>query len=126
MALSFDPEIEIAVKAAAEAAGDYTPPPRGDALALREGLHALMGSMVETAPVPPDVTRKDYQTVAQDGTAIDLHWYSKAGAQPGSAVLYVHGGGMICGTLDLYRHVLNDYVSLSVVPMLAVEYRLAP
>jgi acetyl esterase/lipase len=44
----------------------------------------------------------------------------------GSAVLYLHGGGMILGNIGLYDGVLARYVSNSGVPMLSVEYRYAP
>lgn len=44
----------------------------------------------------------------------------------GSAVIYFHGGGMICGSLDIYDPMTRHYADLSKVPFLAVEYRLAP
>src|SRR5690606_31129708 len=40
--------------------------------------------------------------------------------------LYIHGGGMICGSVDLYNGIISDYVARSGVPMLAPSYRLAP
>ena len=61
-----------------------------------------------------------------DGAPVELRWYTKQGSSPGSAVLYLHGGGMICGSLDIYDSVLRNSVSKSGVPMLTVEYRLAP
>ncbi|RYD88992.1 MAG: alpha/beta hydrolase, partial [Sphingomonadales bacterium] len=50
----------------------------------------------------------------------------KAGAQPGSAVVYVHGGGMICGTAPLYDRLVRHYVQMSGVPFLSVDFRPAP
>jgi acetyl esterase/lipase len=85
-----------------------------------------MGAMAAAAVKPPEVVRTTYHTVAADGTMLDLHWHTKGHSRPGSAVLYVHGGGMICGTVDLYNAVISEYVAASGVPMLAVEYRLAP
>lgn len=55
-----------------------------------------------------------------------MRWYTKKHSSPGSAVVYAHGRGMVCGNLDLYDPVVSQYVSLSRVPFLAVEYRLAP
>ncbi len=127
MALSFDPEIEVVLKAAADAAGEMPPPPpRGDALLLREGLDSMMGQMLAAAVIAPGMTRTTYHTVAADGTQLNLHWHTLSNSRPGSAVLYVHGGGMICGSVDLYNAVISDYVGASGVPMLAVSYRLAP
>ena len=41
-------------------------------------------------------------------------------------MIYVHGGGMILGTLDTYDAVVSAYVTATRVPFLAVNYRLAP
>jgi acetyl esterase/lipase len=60
---------------------------------------------------------------------LPLGWYRTAAAQPGSAVLYLHGGGMIFGLEhlgDLYDLAVRDYVARSGVPMLVVDYRIAP
>jgi acetyl esterase/lipase len=55
-----------------------------------------------------------------------LRWYAKSGAAPGPAALYLHGGGMILGSVALYDGPVARYVSASGVPMLSVDYRLAP
>jgi acetyl esterase/lipase len=44
----------------------------------------------------------------------------------GPAVLYLHGGGMISGSVAIYDGPVSHYVSNSGVSMLAVDYRLAP
>jgi acetyl esterase/lipase len=68
-----------------------------------------------------------FDATASDGVSIPLRWYRRKGAaQPGSAVLYIHGGGMICGSVDVYDRVIAGYVAATDVPMLAVDYRLAP
>ena len=65
-----------------------------------------------------------------DGAALDLAWITRpAGRGPGSAALYLHGGGMIFGLEHvgaLYDLVVRDYVAASGVPMLVVDYRVAP
>ncbi len=48
---------------------------------------------------------------------------------PGSAALYLHGGGMIFGLEHigaLYDLAVREYVAASGVPMLIVDYRVAP
>lgn len=45
---------------------------------------------------------------------------------PGSAVLYSHGGGHIALSLDIYDQIIKNYVSNTGVPILAIDYRLAP
>lgn len=73
------------------------------------------------------MTTKDFHTKTSDGYDLLLRWFTKNDSPaPGSAVLYAHGGGMICLALENYDQALKRYVSASGVPFLAVEYRLAP
>jgi acetyl esterase/lipase len=64
--------------------------------------------------------------LVRDGARIGLRWYVRDGTQSGSAFVYLHGGGMICGSVDLYDPVVAAYVGATGVPMLAVDYRVAP
>ena len=41
-------------------------------------------------------------------------------------MVYAHGGGMIAGNLDAYDAVIAQYVAATEVPLLSVDYRLAP
>jgi acetyl esterase/lipase len=126
MSLAFDPEIEVAVKAALADAGDLVMPPRGDGKALRAMMEPFMAEIEAHAVAPPEVTRTTYHTAAADGGDIALYWYSKGDERPGSAAIYLHGGGMVSGTVPLHNQVIAEYVAASGVPMLAVEYRRAP
>jgi acetyl esterase/lipase len=126
MALSYDPEIGVLVEEALAAAGDLVLPPPGDALALRAALEPFMVEGEALAVTSPEVSSTLYRTTSADGGSVDLYWYTKAGAHPGSAAVYLHGGGMIFGTVPLYHSVISDYVAASGVPMLAVDYRRAP
>jgi acetyl esterase/lipase len=125
--MSFDPEIGAAIQAALAAVGEPPPqPPRGDARTLRAILDAMMAAMLRDVEVSSEVTRSSYKTRAHDGATLDLHWYSKKGTPSGPAALYINGGGMICGSVDLYGPLISEYVARSGVPMLAPSYRLAP
>ena len=75
---------------------------------------------------PTDVVIRDFETTTADGARLLLRWYSKEGASPGSAVLFLHGSGMILSSVALYDGTVARYVSSSGVPFLSVEYRLAP
>ncbi|MFJ2649899.1 alpha/beta hydrolase [Streptomyces sp. NPDC087420] len=77
-------------------------------------------------PVPDDVVVKDFEVTAGDGARLLLRWYAKEGTNPGSAVLFLHGSGMICSSVGLYNGTVSRFVSNSGVPFLSVEYRLAP
>jgi acetyl esterase/lipase len=76
--------------------------------------------------MPTDVKTTDFRATAPDGTDVLLRWYVKEGAASGPAVLYLHGGAMISGSVDLHDGPISRYVSNSGVAMLAVDYRLAP
>jgi acetyl esterase/lipase len=69
---------------------------------------------------------KDFKTVTDDGATLLLRWYTRQGATPGPAVLYLHGGGMILSNVEIYDPVVARYVSATGVPFLSVEYRYAP
>lgn len=72
-----------------------------------------------------DVIRKDIEL---EGTGRHLgRWYETLEkAQDSAAMLYIHGGGMIAGSVEIYDSIVARYVAESRVPMLSVEYRLAP
>jgi hypothetical protein len=42
-----------------------------------------------------DVSARDDSVRSFDGAEIKLRWFERSGAQPGSAALDVHGGGMV-------------------------------
>ena len=56
-----------------------------------------------------------------------MSWYRKATAEPpGCAVLYLHGGGFIVPLLPVYDTMIRAYTEATGVPMLLVDYRVAP
>jgi len=126
MTFTLDPQVAAILAPMAEAMADAPHPPVGDIQTRRVQLEALMAQTAAMQPTPADVTITDFHTVADDGTQLLLRWYVKAGATPGPAVLYLHGGGMILGSVALYDGPLARYVSSSGVPMLSVDFRLAP
>jgi acetyl esterase/lipase len=85
--------------------------------------------MAETAalqPMPTDVKTTDFKATMDDGAQVLLRWYVKDGVGAESAVVYLHGGGMISGSVEIYDGPVSRYVSSSGVSILAVDYRLAP
>ncbi len=73
-----------------------------------------------------------YTLTTADGATLDLDWLSQSTEQPGSAVLYrITGGGMTRPRKSknlgrVYDLAVRDYVATSGVPMLVVDYRVAP
>jgi acetyl esterase/lipase len=128
MTMTLDPELATALMARAEAAAaaGISVPARGDALSLRAMVDVFLQQNFEALPDAPDVDAKQYSATAGDGSDIALRWYAHTRGRTGSAVVYVHGGGMICGNLDNFDRLVRYYVQLTGVPFLAVGYRLSP
>ncbi|MGW5233245.1 alpha/beta hydrolase [Streptomyces nodosus] len=117
---ALDPELADAFSAPRPAVA------RGDWAKLRELGTAGQAYMATLDPASTGVTRTRYSTPAADGAALELRWYRPRDATPGPAVLYVHGGGMVLGSLDAYDRLLGWYAEQSRVPFLSVGYRPAP
>lgn len=126
MAFTVDPRYNAAYAAATRGLPSAEPLPAGDIEGRRAALSAIAHRFSSLHPRPVDTLSEDFYAVAADGSSMLLRWYTKRGVKPGPAVLYVHGGGMFLGSVDLYDGLVSNYVSLSEVSMLSVEYRLAP
>ncbi len=128
MALALDPEIAAALAPMMAGMAEFTPPAVGDVLGRRPMTEAIMAQTAAMQPMPGDVDITDFATSTPDGAEILLRWYAPSGAAavPGPAVVHLHGGGMIMGSVALYDGPVARYVSDARVPMLAVDYRVAP
>jgi acetyl esterase/lipase len=98
---------------------------RGDALALRAAIDADTDAAFAGLPSFEAVTSTSYVVDVGDAE-IEVRWYTTAEVQPGPAIVYVHGGGLIGGALDNYEPSIKFFVDLTGVPFLHVGYRLAP
>ncbi len=110
------------------AAAEVEPPAIGDIATRRERIVPLFRLIADLRGPVADVEVARHTLTTADGAQLDLTWYSLADA-PGSAVLYLHGGGMIHGlgqTQPGYDAIVRSYVAASGVPMLMVDYRVAP
>lgn len=128
MSYELDPELLTVMAALAEQATEPAPP-RGDWKALREAGEQGQAYLATLVPASSGVQAATFHATAHDGASIELRWYtraSRAAADPGPAVVYAHGGGMVLGTLDLYDELISWYVGQTGVPFLSVGYRRAP
>ena len=102
----------------------------GDALTRRQNFNPMLEQASNTLPYPDDVAEQQFTTKSYDGHEITLYWFHKknatATATPGPAFVHAHGGGMILGSVKILRNATANVVSMSGVPQLSVEYRLAP
>lgn len=126
VAFALDPEVGAGLAALFADVGDVPPPAVGDVASRRQNIEGLQSMVHGMLPMPADVTIKDFQATTEDGANLLLRWYAKDGANPGSAVLYCHGGGMILSNVGIYDGPVARYVAATGVPFLSVEYRYAP
>ncbi|MEJ7649781.1 MAG: alpha/beta hydrolase [Nakamurella sp.] len=124
MTLALDPEVGAALQALVAQAGEPAPLAVGDVAGRREAVAQLLTALGSFVQPAPDVTVES-TSLQVDGAELELRLYRPA--QPsGSAALYVHGGGMIAGSVEIYDPIIRSYVQASGVPLVAVDYRLAP
>ncbi len=126
VALSMDPETAVAMEAFRAEQGDAPLPAVGDVAARRVASDQRAALLGAAQPQVAGVTRSDHVMITSDGAEILLRWYAPAGATGGAAVLHIHGGGMIMGSVERDDAGTASLVEASGVPMLAVDYRLAP
>lgn len=126
MTLTFDPEYAAAMEQWATLTHALKPAPVGDIATRRQQGEAMLSQVVAHLPMPTDVELYDYQTETKDGAGLMLRMYTKRDRRPGSAVYFIHGGGMIMNNLSHFDRIIARHVSGSGVPFLAVEYRKAP
>jgi len=94
------------------------------AVAAREGMRA-MTQIGEAAPREMAVIRD----VTCPGPAGDIpcrFYDTRESRDPGPAVLFIHGGGFMIGDLDVYHAICTEFAARLDLPVLSVDYRLAP
>jgi acetyl esterase/lipase len=129
MALDIDAQVLAGLGPLMEAVGQAEAPPIGDVESRRINGHRMFDYVATTWQPVGGVEVDNHTLTTDDGATLDLTWYHADAGQPGSAVLYLHGGGMIFGLEHLgrvYDLAVRDYVATSGVPMLMVDYRIAP
>jgi acetyl esterase/lipase len=129
MALGIDAQVLERLGPLLEAAHGAEPPAIGDVDGRRVNGHRMFDAVAANWPAAAGVEVDTHTLTTAEGAALDMSWYRPAAGHPGSAVLYLHGGGMILGLEHLgvlFDLAVRDYVAASGVPMLMVDYRIAP
>jgi acetyl esterase/lipase len=102
-------------------------PAVGDVESRRKNLMAGMAGAAAAREPMPGIERTDVSIATSDGAELRLSLYSSAmGDAPESAVLYLHGGGFIVPLLPIYDGLMRNYTKHTGVPMVLVDYRVAP
>jgi acetyl esterase/lipase len=128
MTFTLDSEVADTLAAIATQNGPLpAPPPVGDIAGRRAALNAMLEHANNVAqPVAAEVEISDHEVSTADDTPIRARWYRLPASESRAAVLYLHGGGMILGSVPIFDGPVSRYVAHTGVPMLSVEYRLAP
>jgi acetyl esterase/lipase len=130
MTLAVDPQVLAELAPLLEALGGIESPPIGDVETRRVNGHRMFDYVAARREPAAEVEVERHEVPSGDGTMLHAGWYHRPGTdKPGSAALYLHGGGMIFSLEhigELYDVAVRDYVATSGVPMLVVDYRVAP
>ncbi|KAF4341326.1 lipase 2 [Fusarium beomiforme] len=107
-----------------------SPAPPETALDIRYNNHALFAKVFPKPPSSDVVKQTDYSVESYDGTQILLRHYATPevlmAKEPQPAILVIHGGGFISGTVEICGGT-NAGLALEIGrPVFAVDYRLAP
>lgn len=89
---------------------------------LRENLNKL-GALMSDAPALSYITDK---TLTLADRSIPVRVYSPAPNNALPVLLHFHGGGHMCGSVDLYDPICRHLASIAQCVVMSVEYRLAP
>lgn len=102
------------------------PLPPGDWQGRRLASDALSLQIAQQMPMPEGIRIDRITMIGSAGRRISARIYRAPGATTDACIVYVHGGGMIMGTLDGYDRRCAAYAASTGVPLIAVDYRLAP
>ena len=103
-------------------------PETHDIEAYRNRFKNMIASMPPLEP-KQEVTTKVHKVKTRDGATIDVIQVSpKERKENGSAVVHIHGGGMISGTAHMFveKGIMASFAEASGVDFFTVDYRLAP
>ena len=86
-----------------------------------EQTRAGFEAMAAMFPVEPDVK---CEPISAGG--VKSEWVTAPGADPGRAILYLHGGGYVIGSINTHRSLAGRLSRAAKARVLVVDYRLAP
>ncbi len=100
--------------------------PVGDYLTRRANGDEMMAKLALRSPLPDAISTTDITVTGRHGQRIPARVYRKAGSDSRALMIFVHGGGMIMGSIDSNNSTVSRYVDITGIPALSVGYRLAP
>ena len=92
--------------------------PRPEGLNERRKRLDDIGALYQIAP--------DVRIESANAHGVRAEWSSTPESDPAGAILFLHGGGYVSGSLDSHRPLATEIGRVCGVRTLALEYRLAP
>jgi acetyl esterase/lipase len=86
-----------------------------------EEMRAGMESMIGSAQLPAGLIRE-----LRDVNGVPAEWVGARGAAADKAVLYLHGGGYVLGSINTHRELAARISQASGARCLVIDYRLGP
>lgn len=86
-----------------------------------QDLRVVFEKVAASTPIPPDIKCEKV-----NAGGIDAEWVCAPGAAADRAVLYVHGGGYVIGSINTHRDLMGRISRASGARVLGINYRLAP
>lgn len=103
MTFALDTEVARVLQAALEKNGPPPAPPADDVRTRRVTLDAMLEYFNNQAQPPADdVEIFDLEVTTADGATLLARWYRRPSGNTGAAALYLHGGGMIVGSVPIF------------------------
>lgn len=91
----------------------------------RDAMRAMTGLL--EAPTGDIAILRDLDFTTDNGIRIPMRLFdARASRGPGPVVLFLHGGGFVLGDLDCYQPLCAEIARTLDLPVVAVDYRLAP
>ena len=82
---------------------------------------AVYDAFISASPLTHDVV-----LAAVEESSVRGWWVRPQQAEPGQAILFLHGGGYVLGSAKAYRGFASQIVSRARIPALVIDYPLAP
>jgi acetyl esterase len=116
-----DPQLEPLVQLMSSA-GESRPLAEQTVDEVRAGLVALSFLLGE----PEEVGGIEDLAIPGPGGDLSVRLYRPAGTGPFGALVYLHGGGFVIGSVDTHDHLCRELANRAGCVVVSVEYRLAP
>lgn len=97
--------------------------------AFTDITNAMASKRAEVSMSRQEIIMTEYQVQCEDdvGHQVKCCWFSPSQTTPdGPAMIYLHSGGMIMLSVDMVIPTIEELVRNTGVPILAIDYQLAP